>query len=362
MPINVNNISCTSNVWTNISHPGFEVEVIADSISPVMKRIITMRCKFPRSILAEVNTHRVFSRNSASSRAIPVKTFISNVLKDPYIPVFWGKNQKGMSSGEELTEKEIEVATKIWLDTLSMNVVQAKKLSRDDYWVDESGELVFYAEVASNNNPLAPDIRVNQWNLNVYKETVNRLLEPFLWHTALITSTEWANFFALRTHPKTTAPFRILASLMADAYIGHSPKSLEVGEWHIPYKPTIEECLTIKHQEINSVPTINEVSLMISAGRCARVSYLTPLGKKEPIEDVRLHDDLILRQNDPSTDPAHGSPLEHQARAMNKKIWSGNFCGWEQYRKTIPYENITEFEWRGFKIGFEPTQLQGKIT
>ena len=45
--------------------------IAADSINVKGKRITTFIVTMPRIVLAELNTHRVFSRNSASSRAIP---------------------------------------------------------------------------------------------------------------------------------------------------------------------------------------------------------------------------------------------------------------------------------------------------
>ena len=350
-----------ASTWIADYYPGFEAEVITDSIGPNMKRIITYRAKFNRTILAEVNTHRALSRNSASSRAIPLLKFLDAVTKEPYIPVCLGKNQKGMQPGADLSDSEKKVTEKIWLESRDLMIGQCRKLGLDDVWVDENGqEILSPFDVRGSN--FAEGLP-GQYCLNIHKEVVNRLLEPFMWHTALITATDWANFFALRTHPKATAAFQIIASLMADAYVQHAPKSLEVGEWHLPYA----DDPTTKQEVVNhlgkgrndiTIPftedEIRPVLLQVSAGRCARVSYLTQDGKRDVIQDIRLHDDLVLRQGDPSLDPAHGSPLEHQAQALmlGDLRHSGNFHGFVQYRKTIKHENIENFIWKGFHIGW----------
>ena len=93
-----------------------EAKIICDSISPDGIRLTTMEVKMHRFILAEMNTHRIFSRNSASSRAIPVKKMLERVKTDPAMPVFWGKNQSGMGASEELSPLEKEEAIKQWLE------------------------------------------------------------------------------------------------------------------------------------------------------------------------------------------------------------------------------------------------------
>ena len=184
------------------------------------------------------------------------------------------------------------------------------------------------------------------YNLNIHKEVVNRLLEPFMWHTALVTGTEWANFFALRTHPKATAAFQVISKLMADAYKENNPMSLEEGDWHLPF---------IRVTDFMDVNGDVEKLKQISAGRCARVSYLTHEGKKDIEADIAIYKKLVERQTgDLSADPAHSSPLEHQAQALNNAhIASGNFLGWKQHRKTLKSENIEKFFWKDYQIGGE---------
>jgi thymidylate synthase ThyX len=279
---------------------GFSAKVLRDSVSPDGVRLTTMEVTFPRIILAEFNTHRVFSRNSASSRAIPVEKMLQKVKDDPFIPVYWGKNQKGMQAEQELTEEEQELAKFEWLVARKNAVVQAERL-------------------------LA---------IGVHKQITNRLLEPWLWHTVIVTSTEWDNFWGLRDHKAAQPEMGHIAKLMREAYDTSTPSPVNYGDWHLPLiQPGEEFDLLVGETTIDDV-------CKISAGRCARVSYLTHDGKRDPKADIEMCERLI--QN------GHMSPLEHVARPMtvteivnpnlNLKVGS-NFRGWVQLRKTIPNEN-----------------------
>jgi hypothetical protein len=55
-------------------------KILADSISPDGVRLTTLEVVMPRIVLAEFNTHRMLSRNSASSRAIPIEKMIRMVI------------------------------------------------------------------------------------------------------------------------------------------------------------------------------------------------------------------------------------------------------------------------------------------
>lgn len=258
--------------------------ILADSISPDGVRLTTIEATFHRFVLAEMNTHRVFSRNSASSRAIPVEKMIGRVLRDPAIPVYWGKNQKGMSADEELSADQQEDAR--------------------GCWIDASQEAVGYAQMLLDDG--------------VHKQLANRLLEPFMWHTAIITATEWKNFFALRIDPNAQPEIRAVALEMADAIHQSEPQQLGYGHWHLPL--------------INEDDWENKGDFdltKVSVGRCARVSYLTHEGKRDLQADVDLHDMLLTN--------GHMSPFEHQATPARYR--SGNFNGWQQYRKTIANES-----------------------
>jgi thymidylate synthase ThyX len=175
-------------------------KIIRDSRSPEGVRLTTFEVEFPRFILAEVNTHRVLSRNSASSRAIPTEKIVERVLADPFVPDF-NKRVKGMGVGDPLNERDAKAARKSWLLARDDAVKAAKTLMR----------------------------------LDVDKSRVNRLLEPFMWHTAIITATEWSNFLALRTDRGAQPEFRLLALLMQDCLEKFEPYGLQWGEWHLPY-------------------------------------------------------------------------------------------------------------------------------
>ena len=269
------------------------MKILADSINAATRqRIITFEATFPRCILAELNTHRTLSRNSASSRAIPVAKQIEKVLADPFIPVHWGKNQKGMQADVELTPEEQAVARAIWLDARDMAAAKTQRLAA----------------------------------LAVHKQIANRLLEPFMWHTAIITATERVNFYNLRTDGAAEPHFQILASMMCDAEADSTPVEVQPGAWHLPLVRGVD------YDELRKGYDDVELARICSA-RCGRVSYLTHDGKRDPTEDLALADRLQK--------PGHMSPFEHAAQAVAKPVASGNFHGgWLQYRKRLPNEAI----------------------
>ena len=264
----------------------FQAIIIADSVSPVGKRLITLQLVFPRFILPEFNTHRVFSRNASSSRAIPVKKMIELIKSNPASPAEWGKNQPGMQAGEELSGEDLKLTKDLW------------------------------AKAASSAIQIAEEM--NQYG--AHKQIINRILEPFQWANVIVTSTEWDNFFELRNHKDAQPEIRILASRMLDAMNNSIPKNLDYGNWHLPFINSSER---IEYSE--------EHLLKMSTARCARVSYLTHEGKAPSLEDdLKLYERLV------GSKPIHASPTEHQAKPnVDKNISSGNFKGWIQYRKTI---------------------------
>lgn len=300
----------------------FEAKILADSVSPAGIRLTTFEVTFPRIVLAEFNTHRAFSRNSASSRAIPVEKMIQRVLDDPYIPTSWGKNQKGMQAAEVLTGAAAEEARSLWLHGRNEAVVRAQSLM----------------------------------SMDVHKQLTNRLLEPFMWHTCIVTATEWSNFFHLRNNSAAHPDIQIPARMMQQLHESNEPQKLGYGEWHLPLLQTDER------EAIESAQTEMQMSaaawmnfVKISAGRCARVSYLTHEGKRNIAADIELHDKLFSS--------GHMSPFEHVARPVDPnsdidskllryehertaasgvvsfKGYCGNFHGWVQYRKLIPNEH-----------------------
>lgn len=275
--------------------------VVADSINESGNRITSLVIVIPRIVLAELNTHRALSKNSASSRAIPFKKMLNMVQEEPFIPLAFQKDHKGMQGTEYFTEiADKNNCINMWLDARDKAVASAKELSE----------------------------------FGVTKQLCNRILEPFMYHTVLITATEWENFMALRNHQDAeihiqSAAIEILAALNAS-----TPKLLKKDEWHIPFGDDLDYDRVSKMYSENSIvpdKLIRGLMVEIATARCARVSYLNFEGKDDYEADVKLHDQLL--------DSGHMSPFEHCAQAASGDIISGNFVGWKQYRKLYQEEN-----------------------
>lgn len=277
-------------------------KVIADSVYRSGPRLTTMVLRYPRFVHAEFMTHRVFSRNAASSRAIPVKTMIKNIIDDPAMPVYWGKNQAGMQAAEELTGDALESAKLHWL------------MARD--------QAITVAEVLMAGG--------------LHKQIANRILEPWMHIEVVVTATDWDNFYALRDHPMAQPEIQELARKMLEAHNASTPKVLTPGQWHLPYIDLDQEGMTqIKLRDFAE----------ISAAKCARVSYLNHEGKPTTTEeDFALFDRLM------GGDVKHASPTEHQAKAptwqetASDSYPKSNLRGWVQHRKLIEGETIHVYE------------------
>lgn len=278
-------------------YDGASARVIADSVSPRGVRLTTLEVRFWRPILAEFNTHRVFSRNSASSRARSLKVTINEVRSRPYVPDEYPTEQRGMVGGEPLEDGAAASAEMAWYTHARHAVETAEKLAA----------------------------------LGVHKSLVNRLLEPFSWHVAVVTATDWENFFSQRLalrpdgRPESDPEMYALAVVMRDALDGGEPEPLEYGEWHLPYV-TPEELL------LNG--TDSGLLRKASVARCAGVSYLTQgRAGRDPVEDARLYNRLRGAQ------PPHWSPFEHVARPDDRYDdgwYSTSHCynlrGWQSLR------------------------------
>lgn len=287
-----------------------EAKIIADSIGPFGDRIITYVLTFPRIVLAEFNTHRALSRNSASSRAIPFKKMVGMVAENPFIPIKWMREHTGMQGTEYVTDKTITDFYR-------------------HHWLQARDEAIYHANVLSANG--------------LTKQVCNRLLEPFMWHTCIATGTEWENFFALRAHPDAEIHIQDLAHKMLEAANASTPKNLQAGEWHIPFGEHIDnKRVESTWRKLIKLPEdyITKTKLKIATARCARVSYLNFEGKDDYESDIVLYDRLLKS--------GHMSPFEHCAYAMNTDEyqlldgWKGNFRGFYQLRKTIENENKTD--------------------
>jgi thymidylate synthase ThyX len=277
----------------------YSVKILADSINENDNRLTTMEVVLPRIILPEFNTHRMFSRNSASSRAIPIEKMIKRVIDDPFIPEYWGENQKGMQAVQQISHAKRKRATIKWLTARDNAVAMTNQLAK----------------------------------IGVHKQITNRLLEPFMWQTIIVSATEWENFFNLRTHPDAQPEIQTIARMMKKSYEENVPTLKKAGEWHMPLLQA-DEFVSDENEAIGFPCTVftTAYAKKVSAGRCARVSYLTHDGKRDPAADVVLAERLI--------ESGHMSPMEHVAQSLACPVRRGNFVGWLQFRKTIKNEDV----------------------
>jgi len=270
-------------------------KIIKDSIAENGKRLTTFELEYPRFIHSEFMTHRMLSRNAASSRAIPLQTMIKLVWNNPASPVSWGKNQSGMQAKEELQGFPLKSSKFIWNLTGKVVCVFAWLLGKT----------------------------------KVHKQIANRILEPWSHIKVVASSTDWDNFFYLRNHPDAQPEIHELARIMWDLYSNNTPQLLRKGEWHLPYVDgyniTPDSELVLFHEMDISLSD----AIKLSASLCAQVSYRK---SDESIDKaLKIYDRLIHSK------PAHASPFEHQAQpSKNSKRISGNFRGWLQFRQQIP--------------------------
>lgn len=278
--------------------------IVADSITKDGKRITSIVAVIPRIVLAELNTHRALSKNSASSRAIPFPKMCDMVVNEPFIPMLFQKTHKGMQGTEQFTEvSDIAQCVNMWLDARDKAVASAKELD----------------------------------NFGVTKQLCNRILEPFMYHTVLLTATDWENFIALRAHKDAEVHIQDFAYKVIDVLNDSTPKVLMEGEWHIPFGDNIDYDRVSKlHSEDRIVPNAVVLAsiIEIATARCARVSYNNFEGKDDYEADMKLHDQLL--------ESGHMSPFEHCAQAASGDTISGNFKGYVQYRKMFSGENRTD--------------------
>lgn len=285
-------------------------QVIADSISESGTRITTFEIEVPRIIWSEFMTHRVFSRNAASSRAIPVETFIKLIDVNPAMPSHWGQNQSGMQAKGEVDDPNLAEAL----------------------WVNASKDAIKSAQAMHK--------------IGLHKQVANRPLEPYQHMKAVVTSTTYDNWFWLRNHEDADPTIHALANTMLAAYTDSTPRLLLAGEWHMPY---YFDGFWSEHSNGKDIHgfTLDE-ALKISSSCTAQVSYrkLDDSLEKATMVYGRLVD----------SSPPHFSPTEHQASPMEVSnwridegswedgvthmdrtgdLWSGNFKGWIQHRQLI---------------------------
>lgn len=292
---------------------GYSAKVLAHSISPDGITLKTLEIEYPRFILAEVNTHRMLSKNSASSRAIPASKLIDMITNSPAMPVYWGKNQKGMSASEEVDD--IGFFENLWLQARDFALKKSEEMS-------EGG---------------------------LHKQLANRVTEPYCTMKTVISGTQWDNFFHLRDHPAAQPEFRYLAHLMRTTIDSSNPVALGYGEWHLPYVHSARDSSgRLCYYDTDMKEVSLEDARIISSSCCAQVSYRNLNDSLDKCKEV--YSRLV------ESTPCHASPVEHQATPINMKsnkmqegithmtkdgmLWSANFKGWVQFRHLIPNESV----------------------
>lgn len=310
---------------------GISAEIVADSISENDKRITTFVLEFHRFILPEFNTHRLFSRNAASSRAIPVNKVIEHMYYNSAEPIHWGKNQAGMQAKEELEQPHKIRVQQLWAEGKFNAIDVASKMAEE----------------------------------GAHKQIVNRILEPFQMIRVVCTATEYDNFFYLRYHTDAQPEISELARVMWEAREQSIPEELQPGEWHVPFVNTSRDAAGKRYywnfiNETEKVEISLEDALKVSASCSAQVSYRRADTSLEKALDI--YNKLVTMK------PVHASPFEHCATPMENIFgedyvgveirpqkgvthndikgngWSANFCGFIQYRQLIEGNTCWKFQ------------------
>jgi len=273
---------------------------------------------------------------------MPVAKGLRDRLDNPAVPASFGKNQRGMVSGEEIPPVDQEKALKIWHKLREISLQGSMALNGDIDSISDEDLAARYEELDIKYGSL-----FDPTSVPVHKEVANRPTEPYMMHTVLITATDWENFHALRSHEDAQLEIEIFSNKIREAIEASEPRLLLEGEWHTPFIQESEQNLE------------EERKVKVSVGRCARLSYLTHLGVRDLSADISLHDNLV--------GDGHMSPAEHVARPLSSEEWEeifeieaaiasikaterraqiveglkrdGNFRGYRQYRKTLPFED-----------------------
>lgn len=269
----------------------------------------TFELTYPRYIHSEFMTHRVFSRNASSSRAIPVKRMIEQVREKPVIPPNVFKNQNGM-----------------------VGEIKADALTTAEFYS-------LWREAADNACKTAEMME----KLGIHKQHVNRILEPFQFIRVIVTATEWCNFFILRLAPDAQPEMQELAGAIYDEMDHYRDKNVGILEFNAPSKhctsifdptssgnvPTVVSLPYIVDDDIKEIGKEDYKTLMkISAARCARVSYNNHDGSKPNIDkDLALYEHLYAGR--------HMSPMEHTCIRDKDYKKHANLTGWESLRYLV---------------------------
>ena len=258
-------------------------KILLDSISPAGHRLTTFELTYPRFIHAQLLTHRVFSRNAQSSRAERTEKLLNRMLSQPVRPLEWRYAQKGMQPGERMIARHARACDLLWNQTMMSTLSHVRDLI----------------------------------NFNASKELINRLLEPFLTITTILTGTEFDNFFRLRCSDDTQAEMRVLANQMKDLYEASEPRLCDYGDYHNPCVSDLP--LDMEPREV----------IKVGVARAARVSYVAHGDKRAPVEDIALYDKLLAAR--------HMSPFEHVATPGEGKA---NLVGWITHRAEVENDSF----------------------
>lgn len=342
-----------------IGKNGISAKIILDSISAVTgDRLTTMEITYPRFILAEFNTHRMFSRNSASSRAIPFAKMQENLTA---VPVRFGQANKGMQDKGEDFKNSIDGRYEEYCVTSLGKHSSPCVLDAIEAWDRAKEDAMFWSQAF--------------YNAGYHKQVYNRLTEPFQMMKTVVSATEWSNFFWLRDDDAADPSIAELARCMKDAYEQSEPQVLQAGEWHLPYVEIWggddSQMFGITHEKGHPDYPIRWITLedaiKVSCARACAVSFRNTdygLEKSKEVYERLISDSKI-----------HGSALEHAAKVMQPytyewvnpnevtikhindseksrtweegishadrsgNLWSANFKGFVQHRKTIKGEN-----------------------
>ena len=302
---------------------GCVVRVVADSINENLKgeptRITTFHLQYQRFYHSELLTHKMLSRNSSSTRAIPILTMLKQVWNNPATPISWGANIPGMQAKAELTGLKLSLAKFLWASSAKFAGIHAWLMAK----------------------------------VGLHKQVGGRGLDPYQIINTVVTATELENLFWLRDHTDAQPEFRELAQTMIKARNMSKPVSLKVGEWHLPFVTSSRDWEGVmRYYDGEGKEVCLNDALKISAACCASISYRKVDATLEAAK--RIWDKLVTSQ------PVHGSPTEHQATPMtkeyydswfigrplpgishqdrNRTLWSANFKNWVQHRKLIPNE------------------------
>lgn len=276
-------------------------KIIADSISKAGERITTFELVYPRYVHAEFMTHRVFSRNAASSRAIPVEKMIDLVLNDTVMPI-WTQEQSGMQGKFITNGTLINDLNNLWVDSARGACITAEDMAK----------------------------------LGAHKQNANRVLEPYQHIKVVVTATDYTNWFSLRNHKDAQPEIMQLAKVMASQMHCSEPAQLEQTGWHLPYVDTkamiacTEEAQRLNRIAGEDVASPLKIAKQLSASCCAQVSYRTL--------DDSVEKALSIYKRLVGGEPLHASPFEHQATPCRIGQEKCNFTGWAQYRREIEDE------------------------